>query len=115
MAYTAYAPLKITLPIHTDNNDFFYSGTNGHFLKASSVCTNQQLTKYALSVTLPDGSWIKSTHTAMIYLQNLPEAALCAHIFTKLQSAALLYLSQICDSVCRVNFTADKVRATLDN
>ena len=114
MTYIANVPTKIIPPTHLDNNAFVNSGTTGHFPQSSSVWMNHKLTKYPLSVTLPDGSRIKLIHTAMLSLQNLPEAARCEHIFPELKSGALLSVRQLFDQGCTVNFTADQVSVTLD-
>ena len=76
---------------------------------------NRKLTKSPLSLTLPDEIQIKSKHTAMISLPNLPEAARHAHILSELKSGALLSVSQLCDQVYRFKFTTYQVSFTLDN
>ena len=108
------APTKIIPPNHPDNNTIVGSDTTGHFTQATSVWMNRKLTKYLISVTLPYWSRVKLTHTTMLSLQNLIESARREHIFTELKSRSLLYMSQIIDQICTVNFTADQVSITLD-
>ena len=114
MTYMENAPTKIIPPTHPDNNSIVNSGTTGHFNQATSVWMNQKLTKYPLSVALTDGSQIKLTHTSMLCLQKLPEAARYEHIFTKLKSGALLYVIQRFDQGCTFNFTSYQVSVTLN-
>ena len=67
-----YAPPKIIPTTHQNNNAIVESGTTGHFLKTTNICMNRKLTKSPLSVALPDGSQIISTHTGMLSLPILP-------------------------------------------
>ena len=76
---------------------------------------NQKLTKSPFSVTLPDDSWIKSTHTNILSLQNLPESEHHALIFVELQSRALLSVSQLWNQGCKVKFTEYQVSVDLKN
>ena len=69
MTYMVYASSKIILPTLSDNNYIFDRGTTGHFIQA------WKLTTPLISVTLIDVSQIKSTHTAILVLQNLLEVA----------------------------------------
>ena len=114
MTYMEDSHTKIIPPTHPDNNAIFDSRTTAYFNQATSIWMNQKLTKYPLSVTLPDVSWIKLTHTATLYLQNLPESARHEHIFTELNSRSLLSVSQLFDQVCMLKFTADQVIVTLN-
>ena len=114
MTYMEDSHTKIIPPTHPDNNAIFDSRTTAYFNQATSVWMNQKLTKYPLSVALTDGSQIKLTHTSMLCLQKLPEAARYEHIFTKLKSGALLYVIQRFDQGCMFNFTSYQVSVTLE-
>ena len=57
------------------------SGTTGHFLKIDSQCVDKRQTNEGLDVRLPDGSVIKSTHTALLNIPHLPMKARQAHLF----------------------------------
>ena len=109
-----HAPTKIIPPTHPDNNAIVNSGTTGNFPQATSVWMNWKLTKYLLSLTLPYESQIKFTHTTMLSLQNLPDAAHREHIFPELKSRALLSVSQLSYHGRTVNFTSDQVSINLD-
>ena len=114
MTYIADDPTKIIPPTHTENNTILNSGTTGNFTQDDSVWMNHKLTKYPLSVTLLDGSQIKLTHTAILSLQNLPEAARREHIYTKLKPRFLISVIQLFNQGCTVNFTSDQVSVNLD-
>ena len=45
MIYMADTPPRIIPPTHQDNNAIVYSGTMGHLLQATNVCTNRKVTK----------------------------------------------------------------------
>ena len=115
MTYMADAPPKIIPPNHQENDSIVNSGTNGNFLQDISVCMNRRFTKSPLSLALPYGSQIKLTHTTMLYLLSLPEAAIREHIFHELKSGALLFVRQRCDQGCKVKLTTDQVSVTLNN
>ena len=97
MTYMVDAPTKIIPPTHIDNNAIVNSGTTGNFPQATSIWMNLKLTNYPLSVTLTDGSRIKLTHTAMLSLQNFPEAERREHIFLELKYRSLLPAIQLFD------------------
>ena len=113
MAYMADAPPKVIPPTHQYNNSIVNSVTSADFLQATSVCMNRQLTNLFLPVALPYGIWIKSTHTNMLSLLNLPKAARREHIFPEQESGSLRSVSQIFDQGCTVNFKADQVSFTI--
>ena len=114
MTNMADAPTKIIPPTHPDKNAIVDSVTTAHFTQATSVWINRKLTKYPISVTLSDGSWIILTHTAMLSLQNLSESARLEHIFPELKVVDPLCVSQIFDQGCTVNFTSYQVSVTLE-
>jgi hypothetical protein len=91
------------------------SGTTGHYLMTTSLCTNLKEATKPIIVNIPDGSTIKSTHTCTIDLPGLPEAARHAPIFPALADHSLLSVGQICDADCQVEFTATHVNINRDD
>ena len=65
---------------HSINAD---TGTTGHFiaLPDAAVLINMQPIDHGISVSLPDGQIITSTHTATLNLPAIPPAAREAHVF----------------------------------
>ena len=57
-----------------------------------------------ISVTLPDGSKVKSTHQCMLDLPDLPMAARNGHIIPGLASNSRLSVVVFCDAKFKVSF-----------
>jgi hypothetical protein len=70
---------------------------------------NKVLTQTKLEVHIPNDATIASTHTATLNLPSLPNASRQAHILPGLAQHSLLYVGQMCDSVCAITLTANKV------
>jgi hypothetical protein len=68
-----------------------------------------------LTVLLPNGATMTSTHTAELPLPHLPPAACLCHIFPQLSSGSLLYIGQLCDHGCEALFTATQLIITLQD
>jgi hypothetical protein len=88
------------------------SGCTAHFLLANDKCSNKKSTTTPLAVRLPKGDTITSTHTAMLNMTSLPQAASQAHILPGLAQHSLLSVGQLCDSGCSATFTASNVTVT---
>jgi hypothetical protein len=70
---------------------------------------NLQPTLQPISVQLPNGHSIRSTHTCRLDLPHLPPSALQAHIFPDLANHALVSVGILCDHGCIAKFTKDHV------
>jgi hypothetical protein len=64
-----------------------------------------------ITVQLPDGSSMVSTHVADLPL-DLPPDACIAHVFPSLSSASLISIGLLCDHGCDAHFTATNVTIT---
>ena len=96
--FSPYIPTQLPKPAIAD------SGCTGHYLPAdTTTCSNKQPTTSAnsISVKIPNGSSMSSTHTAELNIPNLPREAGKAHIFKDLVNP-LLSLGQLCDFSCYV-------------
>ena len=89
------------------------SGTSGHYMAFSDAsallnvrpCTADQ----AVTVSLPDGSTVTSTHTATLDLPSLPQgSARNVHLFPSF-TGSLLSISVFCDAGLSVQFDSDQV------
>ena len=92
---------------------FADSGCTGKFLLIDSPCTNRQSTDNGIKVTLPYGTSIQASHTALLDLPNLPPNARTAHIFPDLNNTILISIGQFCDNGCEARFTQHHVN--IDN
>jgi hypothetical protein len=63
-----------------------------------------------ISVTLPNGNCIISSHQALLPFLHLPLGAIDVHIFPDLQGQALLSIGTFCNAGCTVVFSATEVR-----
>lgn len=72
-------------------------------------CTNVQPTLEPITITLPDGHTISSTHTGLLPLPNLPYHARQAHLFPSLKSGSLVSIGLLCDAGCTALFSRDEV------
>ena len=55
-----------------DNLAVADTGTKGHYLTLDSPCDNKQQAFHPLPIQIPNGEIITSTHTALLYHQDLP-------------------------------------------
>jgi hypothetical protein len=116
-------------PLHTNNtnNNNNYSsstqdttslanadtGATGHFMAISDLPYLINITPVAqpLTVTLPDGSTMQSTHTAELNFPQIPPTARTCHVFPALAATgSLLSIGKLCDSGCQAIYDKDSVR-----
>jgi hypothetical protein len=97
--------LTRTPPKQTHTPAIFDSGTTGHYILCDTACFDKRPTSQPLTVTLPNGEKIKSTHEATLPFPNLPKKALEAHVFPGLNGQALLSIGTFCDAGCTALFT----------
>ena len=71
-------------------------------LKMSKV----KIAKKTLSINLPDGEVLKSTHTCNIIIPGLP-TVLTGHIVQGLMMASLVGIRILCKAGCQVIFTEE--------
>jgi hypothetical protein len=75
-------------------------------------CTNVLPANPPINVKLPDGSYIRSTHTGLLQLPGIPASARRASIFPDLKSGSLLSIGQLCSAGCIATFDSTTVRIT---
>ena len=89
------------------------TGATGHYLRFSTPSANVQVAKNPIRVSLPDGFTIKSSHTCLLNIPELPTIARTGHIFPSLQHHALISIGVLCDAGCKVDFDRDRVSVKL--
>jgi hypothetical protein len=94
-------------PQHEANAD---SGTTGNYICSSdtTMLSNVQPTSNGILVKMPNGSFIRSTHTATLNLPALPPPARAAHIFPSL-AGSLLSIGLFCDCDLIAIYDKEKV------
>ena len=80
------------------------SGSTGHFLAIDTPNLQALPTTAPITVALPDGSTIQSTHTAELDLLPLPKSARTAHLFPALTNTSLLSIGKLADAGCTATF-----------
>jgi hypothetical protein len=92
----------------------FDSGTTCHYILLDTPCHSKRTTGTPISVTLPNGQSITSSHEATLPFPGLPLDALNAHVFPGLRGHALLSIGAFCDAGCTATFSATTVTIQRD-
>ena len=79
------------------------TGTTGHCLTLNTSCINKRKAVHPLSIQIPNGIIIKSTHTALLAHPDLPLQDRQAHILPGLNKA-LLSIGTLCEHGCEYTF-----------
>jgi hypothetical protein len=85
------------------------SGSTGHFLLVTAPCLNKVASRNPLTVRLPNGATMESSHTAGLDIPGLNAAASKAHVFPGMFHRSLLSVGQLCDEGHIVTFRRDTV------
>jgi hypothetical protein len=85
------------------------SGCTGHFLLVNAPCLNKVKSQTPLTVRLPNGATMESSHTADLDIPELNAAASKAHVFPGMAHHSLLSFGQLCDEGYIVTFKQDTV------
>jgi len=80
------------------------TGATSIFIMEGTPCDNLQPAIRPLTINLPDGTKVKSTHTCDITIPGLP-MVLVGHVVPKLSIASLIGIRVLCDAGCEVLFT----------
>jgi hypothetical protein len=85
------------------------SGCTDHFLLVTAQCLNKVISGNPLTVRLPNGATMESSHTADLDIPGLNAAASKAHIFPGMAHHYLLSVGQLCDEGYIVTLQQDTV------
>jgi hypothetical protein len=85
------------------------SGCTSHFLWVNAPCLKKIKSQNPLTVRIPNGATMESTHTASLYIPELNKAASIAHIFWGMTNHSLLSVGQLCKEGSSVTFKIDAV------
>jgi hypothetical protein len=80
------------------------SGCTVHFLLVNAPYLNRVKSQIPLTVRLPNGATMESSHTSELAISELNAAASKAHVFPGMANHALLSVGQLCDEVYIVSF-----------
>ena len=93
--------VKLTKAIHYA---VFDSGATGNFIIEGAPVVNKCVDLNPISITLPDGQTITSTHTCNLDIPWLPHNITEAHIVPGLLHSSLISTRKFCDAGCKVEF-----------
>jgi hypothetical protein len=79
-------------------------GCTGHFLLVNAPCLNKVKSQTPLTVRLPNGATMESSHTAELDIPDLNAAASKAHVFPGITNHSFLSVGQLCDKGYIVTF-----------
>jgi hypothetical protein len=85
------------------------SGCTGHFLLVTAPCLKRVKSWNPLTVRLPNGATMESSHTSDLDIPKLNAAASKAHVFPVMAHHSLLSVGQLCDEGYIVTFQQDTV------
>jgi Reverse transcriptase (RNA-dependent DNA polymerase) len=91
------------------------SGCTAHFCTTTLPVTDKTIAARPLTIRNPNGSTMKSTHTALLDIPALPLAARTVHIVPDLHENSLISIGQLCDADCTVAFTKHDVTVAYQN
>jgi hypothetical protein len=80
------------------------SGCTGHFLLVNAPFLNKVKSRTPLTVRLPNGATMESSHTAELDIPELNAPASRAHVFQVVANHSLLSVGQLCDEGYIVTF-----------
>ena len=93
------------------------TGATGYFVLPGTPVIDALPTTSPISINLPDGSVIKSTHTYRDNIPWLPESVTRAHIdiVPGLAHTSLISTAVLCNTGCRVTYDRDKCTVFYNN
>jgi hypothetical protein len=80
------------------------SGCTGHFLLVNAPCLNKVKSQNPLTVRLPNGATMDSSHTAALEIPELNKAASISHVFHGMENHSLLSVGKLCNEGYTVTF-----------
>ena len=91
------------------------SGATGHFLVENAPATNIRPAIKPITITLPNGKTIKSTHTCNLDIPWMPSKMTQAHIVPGLAHSSLISTKVFCNAGCKVSFDELECRVYFNN
>jgi hypothetical protein len=90
------------------------AGATGHFVLPGTPVTDIAPATQPLTINLPDGETLISTHTCRLHVPGLPAQAREAHIVPGLAHASLVSIKILCDAGCRVTYDDENAGSILN-
>ena len=90
------------------------TGATSHFMVQGAPVINIQVDTSPITITLPDGATLQSTHTCNLDIPWLPATVTAAHIVPGLAHSSLISTRRFCDAGYTVAYDADKCIVSKD-
>ena len=90
------------------------TGATSNFFTIDTPVINRRIATAPISIQIPNGATMQSTHEAELDLPALPLAARLVHLVPSIQHS-LLSMGQLCDAGCDVIFDAKSVTVSYAN
>ena len=90
------------------------TGATSLFLTKGAPCLNKRRTQTPISVTLPDGRKITSSHICDVRIPGLP-TVLTGHIMPEMTTASLFGIRILCKAGCKIVFDEEKCQVFYEN
>ena len=100
---TSYIKISVDMAIAN-------AGAKGHFLLPGTQVTNLKPSDKPMTVNLPGGTQIQSTHPCDINVPWLPKAASTAHILPGMAHTLLVSIKVLTDAGCKFIYDKDDCR-----
>jgi hypothetical protein len=97
-----------------DDTAMLDSGCTSIFLSSTAPCTSKKTSHIPLSVNIPNGTSIYSSHMCDLLITDLPPQAWRAHILSGLVHNLLISVGQWCDNRCDITFKKEAVSVMKD-
>jgi hypothetical protein len=94
------------LRLHGENSALSDSGASSHFIVDGANVINKRVDTNPITITLPDGATLQSTHTCNVNIPWLRDEATRARIVPGLAHSSLLSTASFCDAGYTVIFDA---------
>ena len=91
------------------------AGATAHFAIPGAPVINKKIASNPLTINLPDGEQLHSTHTCELDIPWLPRKARQAHIVPGLQHTSLISIKVLCDAGCKVSYDEERCKVYLKN
>ena len=104
-----------TTSSHNEEHAISDSGATSHFMIEGAAVINIQVDTSPITITLPDGATLHSTHTCNLDIPWLPATVTAAHIVPGLSHSSLISTRRFCDAGYTVTYDADKCTVSKNN
>ena len=90
------------------------SGAKVNFIIPGTKVSDMKISQKNLTINLPDGNQLESTHTCEINVPRLPKEAIKVHVVPGMSHTSLISMKISTDAGCKVVYDAHECRIYLE-